>query len=221
MVCRKPFALFLTLVAAAAAQTRAQPAVQSAPKPSEDAQLYRNTAFGFRYRIPFGWVDRTKEMREQQATEASDMPIASQDNPDSKKRAGASAKGEVLLAVFERPPEAIGDTVNSAVVIAAESAASYPGLKRAEDYLGPLTELATAKGFKADGDPSLIEVDARELVRADFTKPLNDKLTMRQSTLILLTKGQIVSFTFIAGSEEGLDDLIDGLHFAAAKPKAP
>ena len=134
-------------------------------------------------------------------------------------------KAELLLAVFERPPEATGDTVNSAVVIASESAASYPGLKKAEDYLGPLTELATAKGFKADGEPYALEVESRQLVRADFIKPLSiktsdDKLTMRQCTLVLLAKGHIVSFTFIAGSEDELDDLMDGLHFGVAKSSA-
>lgn len=197
------------------AQQKPRPAAPPA-KPAaahEDAQLYRNTTVGFRYQIPYGWVDRTKEMQE----------------------GNEAGKGELLLAVFERPPEATGDTVNSAVVIASESAASYPGLKKAEDYLGPLTELATAKGFKADGEPYALEVEGRQLVRADFIKPLStqtlnnktssdkplsDKLTMRQSTLVLLAKGQIVSFTFIAGSEDELDDLMDSLHFGAAKSSA-
>ena len=40
---------------------------------------------------------------------------------------------------------------------------------------------------------------------------------MRQCTLVLLAKGQIVSFTFIAGSEDELDDLMDGLHFSRRK----
>ena len=105
-------------------------------------------------------------------------------------------------------------------MIASESAASYPGLKKAEDYLGPLTELATAKGFKAEGEPYALEVESRQLLRADFVKPRSDKLTMRQCTLVLLAKGQIVSFTFIAGSEDELDDLMDGLHFGAAKSSA-
>ena len=128
-----------------------------------------------------------------------------------------AGKSEVLLAAFERPPQATGDTVNSAVVIASESAASYPGLKQAQDYLGPLTELATAKGFKAEGEPYALEVESRHLFRADFIKPLRDndksKLTMHQCTLVLLTKGHLVSFTFIAGSEDDLDDLMDALHF--------
>src|SRR5208337_1187291 len=185
------------------AQQKPRPAAPPA-KPAathEDAQLYRNTTFGFRYQIPYGWANRTTEMQE----------------------GNEAGKGELLLAVFERPPEAIGDSINSAVVIASESAASYPGLKRAEDYLGPLTELATANGFKAEGEPYALEVETRRLLRADFTKPLgnkasNDKLTMRQCTLVLLARDKIVSFTFIAGSEDALDDLMDGLHFGAAKP---
>jgi hypothetical protein len=188
---------FMTLTFAAQAQTKSAPPAKPAA-PSEDAQLYRNTTFGFRYPIPYGWVDRTKEMLE---------------GNDAKK-------GDLLLAVFERPPDATGDTINSAVVIASESAVSYPGLKTAEDYLGPLTELATAKGFKAVGEPYSLEVESRQLLRADFVKVRSDKLAMRQCTLVLLAKGQIVSFTFIAGSDEELDDLMDGLHFVAAKASA-
>jgi len=191
----------LGLTFAAQAQSKTAPVATPDAKPAtrnQDAQLYRNPTFAFRYKIPYGWVYRTKEM--QAGNEAG--------------------KGEVLLAVFERPPEATGDTINSAVVIASESAASYPGLKKAEDYLGPLTELATAKGFKADGEPYALVVEGRQLLRADFVKPRSDQLTMRQCTLVLLAKGQIVSFTFIAGSEDELDDLMDGLHFGGAKSSA-
>src|SRR5207253_11289040 len=58
----------------------------------------------------------------------------------------SGSKSLVLLSAFERPPEAAGDTVNSAVLIAAESVSSYPGLKAAEDYFRPLTEVATSRG---------------------------------------------------------------------------
>jgi hypothetical protein len=199
--------ILLLSLSLAESQTERKPAARPEPKPAEDVQLYRSRFFGFQYRVPYGWVDRTKEMRAQEAPNET----------DAKQKPDRNVKGEVLLAIFERPPEARGETVNAAVVIATESAAAYPGLKKAEDYLSPLTELATAKGFKAAGDPFVVEIDARQLVRADFTKPLTDKLTMRQSTLILLAKGQIVSFTFIAGSDDELDDLIDRLHCTAAK----
>jgi hypothetical protein len=211
MICRRiTFALLLGLSLVAVSQTQHKPATPAAkPARNEDAQLYRNATFAFRFQIPYRWVDRTKEMRDQEATEKPD----SKDKPAKEKPAG-----EVLLAVFERPPDAVGETINSAVVIASESAAAYPGLKKAEDYLGPLTELTTSKGFKVEGDPDVLEIDSRQLIRADFTKPLSDTLTMHQSTLLLLAKGQIVSFTFIAGSEDEVDDLIDGLHFRAMQP---
>lgn len=173
---------------------RAQPPAKS----TETAEtIYRNSTFGFRYRIPYGWVERTKEMQEGED----------------------ATNGEVLLAAFERPPQVAGETINSAVVIASENAAVYPGLKKAEDYLGPLTELTTSKDFKADGDPSEALIDSQRLIRVDFSKPRSEKLTMHQSTLVLLTKGQIVSFTFIADSSDGIDDLIGALSFSPLKPK--
>jgi len=227
--CRITLALLLGFPLIAVSQTQHKPAAPASKTAAGESQAwqYRNTTFAFRYQIPYGWVDRTKEMREPEVAEEPDAPdpgAAKKDAPDKNAKDPKSAKqkaaaqGEVLLAVFERPPDAPGDDVNSAVVIASESAAAYPGLKKAEDYLGPLTELATAKGFKTNGDPSIADINAHKLIRADFTRPLTDKLIMHQSTLILLTKGQIVSFTFIAGSEDEIDDLIDGLHFGAAKP---
>ena len=222
---RRLFTLaFLVGPVMVASQTQPKPAVPPsghstplAPKLAVDAPLYRNTTFAFRFKIPYGWVDRTKEMREQDGPKKADATDSEANEKPVKGK--APAQGDLLLAVFERPPDAIGETVNSAVVIASESAAAYPGLKKAEDYLGPLDELTTSKGFKADGDPSVVEIDARQLVRVDFNKPLTGKLTMRQSTLILLAKGHIISFTFIGGSEDEVDNLIEGLHFDAAKPQ--
>jgi hypothetical protein len=188
-----------------AQQQSARPSAP-APKPEAEAapQIYRNLSLGFRYQIPYGWVDRTKSM--QQGTEPG--------------------KGEVLLAVFEHPPEVSASGINSAVVIAAEDVASYPGLKTAVDYLGPLNEVTAARGFKPAGDPSEIAIDGRNLIRADFTKPLvtppatasDGKLTMHQSTLVLVVKGQIVSFTFLAGTSEEVDQLIENLGFGPSRP---
>lgn len=182
--------LALSLVAAA------EPPRSPPAPPTSAPQTYNNAAIGFRYRIPYGWVERTKEMQE-----------------------GNAAAGEVLLAIFERPPQAAGDTINAAVVIGAEKSKNYPGLKKAEDYLGPLAELTMAKGFKPEGDASEIEIDLQRMVRADFSRPLNDKLIMHQSTLVLLSKGQIVTFTFIAEGADAVDKLIEGLSFSPPKAK--
>jgi hypothetical protein len=225
------FAFAVGLSFAAASQTAPKGATP-APKAPPDDQLYSNATFGFRYKIPYGWVERTEEMREQAAESKADpagAPDATSSSSnakagvDSKPADDKSAKNkfsnlsDVLLAVFERPPQAAGGGVNSAVVIASEPAAAYPGLKKAEDFLAPLTELTTAQGFKAKGDPTIVEIGARELLRADFSKQLTDTLTMDQSTLVLLTKGQIVSFTFVAGREDEVDELIEGLSFGSAK----
>lgn len=158
---------------------------------------YHNWTIGFRYKIPFGWVDRTEEMRE-----ASNDP----------------AKASVLLAIFERPPEAKGDTVNSAVVIAVEPASSYPGLKNAAQYFGPVTELTAAKGFKPVADPYEFPVDGQPIVRRDFIRSMGS-VSMHQSTLALLTRGSIVSFTFLSGSDDEVTMLLEQLAFE--RPRKP
>lgn len=173
-----------------------QHATRDKTAPASAETVYRNPEFAFTYKVPYAWVDRTQQM---------------QDDSDP-------AKSRLLLAVFERPPEASGDTVNSAVVITAESATTYPGLKTAADYLGPLTELTTSKGFKAASDPSEISIDTTTLVRADFTKDLG-KLTMRQTSLILLRKKFVLSFTFIAGTEDEISELIERLSFPSSKSR--
>jgi hypothetical protein len=153
--------------------------------------IYKNPSFGFSYRVPYGWVDRSDEMRE-----ASTDP----------------AKSTVLLGVFERPPQAAGSTVNSAVVIAAESTSSYPGLKSAAQYFGPVSEVTAAKGLKPVNQPYEFPVDGKPIVRRDFTKQINS-VGMHQSTLAMLAKGYVLSFTFIGGSDEEVQQLIERLRF--------
>jgi hypothetical protein len=168
----------------------------AAPAPTDEG-LYRNAEFGFTYHVRYGWVDRTQAMQPEE-------------NDPSKSR--------LLLAAFEHPPEVTGEGVNSAVIITVESTASYPGLKTAADYMGPLSELTTAKGFKATQDPYEFPVGPQTLVRGDFSKSLG-QLTMIQSSLVMLHKGSIVSFTFIGGSEDAVDELIEKLGFTATNRK--
>lgn len=196
------------------------PQAQTAHKPNSKASehqapalagelsngIYRNPFLGFIYKVPFGWVDRTQEMQE----DASDSQSA--DSPKSD-----SGKSIVLLAEFERPPEARGDTINSAIVITAERTSAFPAMKTAADYFGALNDLTTAKGFKAAGDPYAFAVGATQLVRGDFSKELG-KLTMFQSSLVTMQKGYALSFTFIAGTEDDVDLLIENLNFARKPP---
>ena len=161
--------------------------------------VYRNPSLNFSYKVPFGWVDRTSDMRE-----GSEV-----------------GKSLLLLSMFERPPEAPDRGVNSSVLIAAENSSSYPGLKTPAEYLGPIAELATARGFKAADDPYESSVGGKLLVRADFAKPSGSS-TVRQTSLVMLQKNWIVSFTFIAASDDEIDALLENLNFAgAAVPNKP
>ncbi len=157
--------------------------------------VYRNSSFGFSYKLPYGWVDRTDDMRKGPESATADP-----------------AKGLVLLAAFERPPQAVANSINSAVIITAESASSYPGLKTAADYFGPLTEITTANDFKVTEGPYEFSIGSRQVVRGDFGKEVG-KLTMVQSSLVMLEKNAIVTFTFLGGGEEEVDQLIESLSF--------
>ena len=156
--------------------------------------VYRNSAFGFSYKLPFGWVDRTGDMQD----DSADV-----------------FKSRVLLAIFERPPEASGDTINSAVVIAVELLPA--GMSTAADYFESLAGLTTAKGFQAADEAQELSVGKVKLLRGDFTKP-RGALTMRQTSLVLVQRSQAISFTFIGGSEDEVNELIEKLSFAARKP---
>ena len=160
---------------------------------------YRNASFGFTYRLPYGWVERTSDI-----------------NEDS----GGAGKSKVLLATFERPPQAAGTTVNSAVVIATEPASNYPGLTNAAQYFGPLTEVSTANGLKPINEAYEFPVDGKPIIRRDFSKFVANG-SMHQSTLALLARGYIVSFTFIAGSDDEITALIEGLAFGKARAGKP
>jgi hypothetical protein len=174
--------------------------------------VYRNPSFGFTCKIPPAWVLRTDEMNAPEDEETTP--------PKSAANTATAHAGRVLLAAFSRPPEARGEDVNSSILIAAESVAAYPGLKDAAQYFGPVSEVAKAQGFEIDGEPYEFAVGAKTGVRADFQKNVGSRV-MRQSTLVILARGSAVSFTFIGGTEDEVEELIGGLSFGATqKPQS-
>lgn len=169
--------------------------------------VYRNKSLGFTCKIPEGWVLRTDAMNSEQNQNAGS---ASASKPADAHTSSRDAK--VLLAAFSRPPEARGEEVNSSILIAAEPIAAYPGLKEPEQYFGPLSEVAEAQGFQKDGDPYGVAIGPQTLVRADFHKDVGTRV-MRQSTLVMLLRGYAISMTMIAGSDDGVEELMNGLDF--------
>jgi hypothetical protein len=138
------------------------------------------------------------------------------DTAESGKTAVDGKVGRVLLAAFSRPPEARAEDVNSSILIAAESVAAYPGLKDAAQYFGPVTEVAQAQGFAVVEEPYEFVIGTKKMVRGDFQKDVGSRV-MRQSTLVVLARGYAVSFTFIGGTEDEVEELVQGLSFVAAK----
>ena len=169
--------------------------------------VYRNKTLALSCNIPSGWVLRTDELnaREEEKEKGEEASATAASAPPA-----SSAGAKVLLATFSRPPEAKGEEVNSSILIAAESAASYPGLKDAVQYFGPLTEVARAQGFTVDEEPYEIAIGTKTLVRGDFHKDVGSRV-MRQSTLAMLAHGYAVSITIIGGTEDEVEELIDGM----------
>lgn len=198
--------------------------------------VYRNRSLLLSVKIPAGWVLRTAEMNEREDASAdaaaenprstqnpgeveppkgNQAPQGTQGNTGQSRSASPApdSRSRVLLAAFSRPPEAKGEDINGSILIAAESVSTYPGLKEAAQYFGPLTEVARAQGFTADEEPYEFALGDKNLVRGDFHKDVGTRV-MRQSTLALLSHGYAISITVIGGTEEEIEELIDGVSFA-------
>ncbi len=189
-----------------------------AKKPASDSNLdpgtisdgvYRNKTFGFSCKIPPGWVLRTDEMN--QPEEKSEQEKRAEEK-GSQANSASSAGAKVLLAAFSRPPEARAEDVNSSILIATESVDAYPGLQDAEQYFGPLTEVAKAQGFTIDEEPYESAIGTKKLMRGDFHRDVGSRV-MHQSTLALLAHGYAISITLIGGTDDEVEELIDGLTF--------
>jgi hypothetical protein len=231
-ICRVEILLWLVLTASltAGAQTSAHSETSSSKHTKGSAArlavnvdagslangVYRNRALGLSCKVPAGWVLRTEEMNARD--EDSDSGAPSTEEKSSPQRAQRATEvdhgGRVLLAAFSRPPDAKGEDVNASMVIAAEKVATYPGLKEAAQYFGPLTEVAKAQGFTVDNEPYEMEIGTKVVVRGDFHKDVGTRV-MRQSTLAFLAQGYALSITVIGGTEDEVEELVDGVGFGA------
>jgi hypothetical protein len=188
---------------AKSAAVKNRTAASSLDSGSVSAGSYRNPSFGLACKIPAGWVLRTDEMNTTNREEGRNS---------GSKTAAEGKEGRVLLAAFSRPPEARAEDVNASILIAAESVNRYPGLTEAAQYFGPVTEVAKSQGFAIDEEPYELEIGHKTLVRGDYEKDVGTRV-MHQSTLVILARGYAISLTFIAGTEDDVEDLVTGLSF--------
>ena len=220
-------ALILVICLALYAQTQTQSPASSPAKPIAKPAasntvldpgtitngVYRNQTLALSCKLPPGWVLRTDELNAHEEKRAEEDKKNEEEKEKERPAPAASSTGaKVLLAAFSRPPEARAEDVNASILIAAEPAASYPGLKDAAQYFFPLTEVAKAQGFTPDEDPYDIALGTKILVRADFHKNVGTRV-MRQSTLAMLSHDYAISITVIGGTEDEVEDLIEALTF--------
>jgi hypothetical protein len=177
------------------------------------AGVYRNRALGLSCKVPAGWVLRTEEMNVREDDPGPGSAASEEKSlPQRAQRSTEEEPGRVLLAAFSRPPDAKGEDVNSSIVIAIEKVVTYPGLKEAAQYFGPVTEVAKAQGFIVDEEPYEMEMGTKVVVRGDFHKDVGTRV-MRQSTLAFLAQGYAVSITVIGGTDDEVEELMDGVGF--------
>ena len=162
----------------------------------------------FTCKIPAGWVLRTDEMNAR--------------DPDDETRDAARSIDSTTTVAFSSPPsrahpKLTAKTSNSSILIAAESAASYPGLKDAAQYFGPISEKSPKpRDSKWSMNPTNLPWARKPWSARDFQKDVGSRV-MRQSTLVLLAHGYALSFTFIGGTEDEVEDLVQMLSSLRAK----
>ncbi len=175
--------------------TPAKPKKGAQPQPDEGSVadgVYSEKFFLLRYAIPPGWVVKTGEMRE---------GIPGQEN------------AMLLLSTFAKAAPSTGE-INSSVNITAESAAAYPDVKTADDYMDSITEFVTSKGFSVLNPPGEISIGGVPFLRSDFQKQEGD-LTTYQATMVTMQRGYILQVTAISGDEEQLTPLLNRVRITA------
>jgi hypothetical protein len=82
-----------------------------------------------------------------------------------------------------------------------------------------VSEVTEAKGLKPVNEPYEFPVDGKPVVRRDFIKQIG-QVGMHQSTLAMLAKGYVLSFTFIGSSDDEVQQLIEWLRFGSPSKSA-
>jgi hypothetical protein len=75
-------------------------------------------------------------------------------------------------------------------------------------------EIAKAQGFEVINEPYEFVQGGKTLARGDLQKDVGTRV-MLQSTLVTLARGYAISFTLIGGTEDEVEELIEGLSFGA------
>jgi len=149
-----------------------------------------------------GWVLRTDEMNSRRPSDDPQRMIGHPGQSDNTPRGNPPRAAARCCWRRSRAPGGHGGRCELIIVIAAESSTSYPGLKDAAQYFGPLSEVATRR-IQGGNEPYQFLSGTKMLVRGDYAKD-RGRRAMHQTTLVMLRRGYAISFTFIGGTEDEL-----------------
>ena len=152
--------------------------------------------FGFSYKLPFGWVDRTRQMQDDSAD---------------------ASKSLLLLAILKASGGA-GETINSAVVIAAERPSAYSGMKTAADEFG---QIGTHHSQRFPGKRPAHDFHSGPAIWCAAISANRAAPSPCARAPWSCWKRVTVSFTFIGGSEDEISELIEKLSSERGSPALP
>jgi hypothetical protein len=151
--------------------------------------VYSNSYFGFSYRIPTGMTSNLGTFRR-------------------RIKAGEHERTYVLLSAFSSVPPS---KARPGVVIMADEASPYGGLKDGAAYLKRITGTMIAQGWSVSGRPSERAFGGKKFFRADYEK-LGGPFPVYEASVCTVLKGYALDFVFSSGSESGIESQVLSLN---------
>ena len=160
--------------------------------------LYTNRYFGLSLNIPAGWT--TAEFKPTFSTPGN--------TPRPAPKTPRDEHTHQLLMLSEKPLDS-PQPANSSLLIMAEAAASVPGVKTAKDYLARASQLMIDAPIAYHPVSGIADTSVGGVAsaRLDFTARLASDKSARQSYLVCLRYGYVLSFILSATTEEELKRL--------------
>ena len=193
----KPFGICILALAGLLQGTGSIPATATNPDGGQvNKGIYQNTFFGLSYRLPEQLKVNTDEHKS--ASRAADS-----DNHH--------ASSFILLNASEDTKEA---KVKEGVMVIADKADFYGGLRNGNDYLERLTSYYARQGSDVIHSSVECSYAGKQFFRGDYARPGTTKIVY-MSALVTVRRGYALSFIFTAGSRERLEELVGTLQSIA------
>ncbi len=185
--------------------------------------VYRSDFFGFQYALPQGWTVHGEETQKAIMDTGKEL-IAGDDQAKRSMMEAASKRTFQLLTVFEYPlgtPE----KSNRSIQLIAENVAFAPGIQTGKDYILNLRKVLADSQMQTEfeGEPSEQNLDGITFYRQSMLMKVGSR-PVYEAYYGAILKGYALSFIFVGGTKEGLEEATRSLESfhkiagASAKP---